>query len=111
MKTCPEELIDYMHDYLDGDITSENEQKLKHHLQQCEECQHHFHELKKAIAFVQSTSHISAPDDFTNKVMDRLPKEKKKVGRRREMAPPPSAADGGCSIHLLYDRKCVCLME
>jgi anti-sigma factor RsiW len=83
MKTCPEEMIDYMHDYLDGDISSENEQELKHHLQQCEECQHHFHELKKAIAFVQSTSHISAPDDFTNRVMDRLPKEKKKVGVQR----------------------------
>ncbi|KSU58042.1 anti-sigma factor [[Bacillus] enclensis] len=83
MKTCPEEMIDYMHDYLDGDISSENEQELKHHLQQCGECQHHFHELKKAIAFVQSTSHISAPDDFTNKVMDRLPKEKKKVGVQR----------------------------
>ncbi|MEL3972939.1 anti-sigma factor [Rossellomorea oryzaecorticis] len=83
MKTCPEEMIDYMHDYLDGDITSEHEQKLKNHLQQCEDCQHHFHELKKAIAFVQSTSHISAPDDFTNSVMDRLPKEKKKVGVER----------------------------
>jgi anti-sigma factor RsiW len=83
MKTCPEEMIDYMHDYLDGDISSENEHELKHHLQQCEECQHHFHELKKAIAFVQSTSHISAPDDFTNKVMDRLPKEKKKIGVQR----------------------------
>lgn len=83
MKTCPEEMIDYMHDYLDGDITSDNEKKLKNHLQQCEVCQHHFHELKKAIAFVQSTSHISAPDDFTNRVMDRLPKEKKKVGMQR----------------------------
>jgi anti-sigma factor RsiW len=83
VKTCPEEMIDYMHDYLDGDITSDNEQKLKSHLQQCGDCQHHFHELKKAIAFVQSTSHISAPDDFTNRVMDRLPKEKKKVGMQR----------------------------
>jgi anti-sigma factor RsiW len=83
VKTCPEEMIDYMHDYLDGDIISDNEQKLKSHLQQCEDCQHHFHELKKAIAFVQSTSHISAPDDFTNRIMDRLPKEKKKVGMQR----------------------------
>ncbi|MEG9298629.1 anti-sigma factor [Mangrovibacillus sp. Mu-81] len=76
-------MIDYMHDYLDGDIISDSEQKLKSHLQQCEDCQHHFHELKKAIAFVQSTSHISAPDDFTNRIMDRLPKEKKKVGMQR----------------------------
>ena len=83
MKPCPEEIIEYMHDYLDGDLNREKEEMLKHHLQECSECQHHFHELKKAIAFVQSTSHISASADFTDKVMSRLPKEKKKVGVER----------------------------
>ncbi len=83
MKPCPEEIIEYMHDYLDGDLTRENEQVLKQHLQKCEECQHHFHELKKAIAFVQSTSHISAPANFTDKVMSSLPREKKKIGAQR----------------------------
>ncbi|MCA1066290.1 anti-sigma factor [Rossellomorea sp. AcN35-11] len=83
MNPCPEEIIDYMHDYLDGDLNREEEEMLKHHLQECSECQHHFHELKKAIALVQSTSHISASQDFTDKVMARLPKEKKKVGVQR----------------------------
>ncbi|WP_064091703.1 anti-sigma factor family protein [Rossellomorea aquimaris] len=83
MKPCPEEIIEYMHDYLDGDLSSDNEKVLKQHVQSCEDCQHHFHELKKAIAFVQSTSHISASDDFTSKVMAKLPKEKKKVGMER----------------------------
>ncbi|MGG3912339.1 anti-sigma factor family protein [Rossellomorea vietnamensis] len=83
MKPCPEEIIDYMHDYLDGDLNREKEETLKHHLQECSECQHHFHELKKAIAFVQSTSHISASADFTDKVMAGLPKEKKKIGVQR----------------------------
>ena len=83
MKPCPEEIIEFMHDYLDGDLNRENEETLKHHLQECTECQHHFHELKKAIAFVQSTSHISAPANFTDNVMAGLPKEKKKVGVQR----------------------------
>ncbi|GLI84127.1 anti-sigma factor [Rossellomorea marisflavi] len=89
MKACPEEVIEYMHDYLDGDIGSAQASELKKHLQECDDCQHHFHELKKAIAFVQSTSHISAPSGFTDSVMARLPKEKKKVGFQRWLKSHP----------------------
>lgn len=80
---CPNEIIEYMHDYLDEEITAENEKQLRLHLEMCEDCQRHFHELKKAIALVQSTSHVHAPSDFTAKVMAKLPKEKKKVGLQR----------------------------
>jgi anti-sigma factor RsiW len=83
MRPCPEDLVEYMHDYLDGDLSVEKEELLKGHLQSCEDCQNHFHDLKKALALVQSTSHIQAPVDFTEKVMGRLPKEKKKVGVNR----------------------------
>jgi anti-sigma factor RsiW len=83
MRPCPEDLVEYMHDYLDGDLSVEKEELLKDHLQSCEDCQNHFHDLKKALALVQSTSHIQAPVDFTEKVMGRLPKEKKKVGVNR----------------------------
>jgi anti-sigma factor RsiW len=83
MRPCPEELVEYMHDYLDGDLSIEKEQLLKDHLQSCEDCQNHFYELKKALALVQSTSHIQAPADFTAKVMEHLPKERKKVGVNR----------------------------
>ncbi|WP_419160685.1 zf-HC2 domain-containing protein [Rossellomorea sp. BNER] len=83
MNTCPNEIIDYMHEYLDEEISHEHEQVLKGHLQTCEECQKHFHELKRTIALVQSTSHIQAPNNFTSNVMARLPKEKKKVGVNR----------------------------
>ena len=38
--------------------------------------------MKKAVALVQSTSHIKAPDDFTARVMAQLPKEKKTTGAR-----------------------------
>lgn len=80
---CPKEIIEYMHEFLDEEISAEHEKILRHHLQQCKECQSHFHELKKTIALVQSTSHISAPSDFTQRVMASLPKEKKKVGVQR----------------------------
>ncbi|HLO11811.1 MAG TPA: anti-sigma factor [Pseudoneobacillus sp.] len=80
---CLESVIGYMHDYLDDEISAENEEKLREHLLQCPSCQNHFQELKKTIAFVQSTSHIQAPVDFTAKVMAGLPREKKQVGIKR----------------------------
>jgi anti-sigma factor RsiW len=78
-----------MHDYLDEDITTDNEIELRDHLYHCSECQKHFHELKKAIALVQSTSHIHAPTDFTSKVMAKLPQEKKTVRVKRWMSVHP----------------------
>jgi anti-sigma factor RsiW len=80
---CSENFIDYMHDYLDEEISPENELKLREHLANCQECQSHFQEIKKALALVQSTSHIHAPVNFTANVMARLPKEKKQVGFQR----------------------------
>jgi anti-sigma factor RsiW len=80
---CSESIFEYMHDYLDDEITPENEATLREHLQTCSTCQTHFQELKKSIALVQSTSHIQAPVDFTARVMAGLPKEKKQVGVKR----------------------------
>jgi anti-sigma factor RsiW len=72
-----------MHEYLDEEIDEKDEQLLKKHLQTCPKCQSYFHELEKAIALVQSTSHIQAPSNFTENVMARLPKEKRRVGVNR----------------------------
>ncbi|MFS0784260.1 zf-HC2 domain-containing protein [Bacillus sp. 1P06AnD] len=80
---CSDEIIEYMHEYLDNQISTEHESILRHHLQDCVDCQNHFHELKKAILFVQSSSHINAPSDFTQKVMASLPRETKKAGAKR----------------------------
>jgi anti-sigma factor RsiW len=80
---CPDEIIEFMHAYLDEDIKKEDEEILREHLRSCKDCQIHFHELKKTVALVQSTSRIAAPDDFTRKVMESLPKEKKKIGAER----------------------------
>lgn len=81
-----------MHEYLDEELSQEDEKELKAHLLDCEACRTHFHELKRTIAFVQSTSHINAPQQFTKEVMSRLPKEKKEVGIERSLKQHPLLA-------------------
>ncbi|PSL40240.1 anti-sigma factor RsiW [Planomicrobium soli] len=83
MKACPENIVHFMNDYLDGDISSTDEATLKEHLKSCSDCQKLYHELSKTIAFVQSASHIHAPSDFVQKTMARLPKEKKQANIQR----------------------------
>ncbi|MEK9200017.1 zf-HC2 domain-containing protein [Ureibacillus sp. 179-F W5.1 NHS] len=83
MSTCPQYIVDYMHEYLDGDISREHEQQLKKHLQVCSDCQQHMHELSDTIAFVKSAAHITAPPHFEEMVMKRLPKHKNRVGVQR----------------------------
>ena len=86
---CPEEISRYMHEYLDDDISADNEKTLRSHLQSCKDCATYFHELRRSIALVQSTSHIKAPETFTMNVMKKLPKEKKQVGIQRWMKQHP----------------------
>jgi anti-sigma factor RsiW len=76
---CPNEIIELMHAFLDGEIESEQEQHLREHLHTCKECEVLFSEFNKAIAFVRSSAHVQVSDDFTNKIMERLPKEKKRA--------------------------------
>jgi len=80
---CPEKWVVYMHEYLDEEISAEHEKELREHIHHCTDCKMHFHQLKKTIALVQSTSHIQAPNNFTANIMANLPKEKRKVGVRR----------------------------
>ncbi|MFD1360939.1 zf-HC2 domain-containing protein [Lentibacillus salinarum] len=80
---CSTEAIQLMHQYLDGDLVKQEEDKLRVHLEECEACQKHFHELKRTITLVQSTGQIAAPDDFADHVMKRLPAEKKSVKSMR----------------------------
>ena len=83
MTTCASYFIDYMHDYLDGDISREHEQELKKHLQSCAQCQQHMHELSDTVAFIKGAAHISAPPGFESQVMQRLPKRKNTVGIKK----------------------------
>lgn len=80
---CPDKYIPYMHEYLDGEISIEQEKQLKEHLKQCPECQNHFRQLEKTAALLQSAGHIKAPEGFTEKVLASLPKERRKAGIQR----------------------------
>lgn len=81
--SCPEKYTAYMHDYLDEDISEQRALELSEHIQSCEACEEHFKELKRTIALVQGTAHIKAPEDFTEGIMAKLPKEKRKVELNR----------------------------
>lgn len=65
----------FIHDYLDETIRQNEEQHLNEHLLHCIGCRARFQSLRQTIAFMQSASHIHAPQDFTDKVMAALPKE------------------------------------
>lgn len=91
---CKPEAVRLMHKHLDGDISTEEEQQLIAHLEDCESCQEHFRELKRTITLVQSAERFEAPADFSAKVMQNLPNEKKLVKYTRwfKMHPMITAA-------------------
>ena len=80
MTTCSQQYVEYMHEYLDGDISREHEHELKQHLQHCAACKQHMHELSDTIAFVKGAAQITAPLHFEQQVMARLPKRKASFG-------------------------------
>lgn len=98
--SCSSEFVQLLHKYMDHEVTSEEEKKIKEHLQTCKECYQHFHELEKTVALVKSTSHIEAPIDFTKAVMDKLPKEKRTVSWKRWFKGHPLLA-AACMFVLL----------
>ena len=83
MKTCPDYIVQYMNDYLDGDLEPSKERVLKENLATCQDCQKLYHELTKTIAFVQSASHIEAPEGFVEATLSKLPKQKQRTGAKR----------------------------
>ena len=80
---CEKEIVSLIHKYLDEEITDTERKLLNNHLLNCKSCRAHMNELKKSIAFVQSSSHIEAPVNFTNLVMDKLPQQKSSVNWKR----------------------------
>lgn len=98
---CSQTYVELMHKFLDEEITTEEEKQLRNHLNGCPSCQSHFQELKKAIAFVQSTAHIQAPLNFTNNVMANLPKEKPVATYQRWVKAHPMLAAAAVFIILM----------
>jgi len=74
---------------------------MREHHKRCSECDAIFNELKRTIAFVQSISHMQAPDDFTANVLARLPKEKKKIGMQRWLKNHPILAAASVFVVLM----------
>lgn len=66
-----------MHKYLDGDLRKDEEHELRGHLETCDPCQTHFHELSRTITLIQSTEQMEAPVNFSKNVMKKLPTEKR----------------------------------
>ncbi|MGF6952912.1 anti-sigma factor RsiW [Neobacillus sp. B4I6] len=98
---CPEQIIELMHEYLDEEITPDQERILREHLQNCKECEAIFNELNKTIAFVKSVSHMQVPDGFTANVLSRLPKEKRKIWMQRWLKNHPLLAAASLFLILM----------
>ena len=101
MNACPEKIVLYMQEYLDGDLSRESEQVLKEHLQKCLACQNHFQQLKRTISYVKSTAHIKASPNFTANVMSRLPKEKSGASVKRWLTHHPLLAAASLFLILM----------
>ncbi|WP_068677494.1 anti-sigma factor [Oceanobacillus sp. Castelsardo] len=77
------EIIILMHQYFDGEIDKVKEMELFTHIESCGACRNHFGELKQTISLIQSAENIQAPSGFTNSVISKLPKEKKRIKYKR----------------------------
>ncbi len=98
---CPDEIMELMNDFFDEELEEGKEQKLREHLKGCNECQTIFNELKKTIAFIRSTSTVKAPENFTDRIMANLPKEKKKISFQRWLTNHPFISAASLFIVLM----------
>ncbi|SFL90193.1 Transmembrane transcriptional regulator (anti-sigma factor RsiW) [Gracilibacillus orientalis] len=99
---CNKEIVELMHQYLDGAITETDEQRLRSHLQSCEACQTHFQELKRTVALVTANIELKPSKDFTSNVMAQLPKEKKRMSAKRWMKLHPMLTAAAIFFILMF---------
>lgn len=92
MTKCSDDVVQYMHEYLDGESTPEQERVVEEHLASCDECREIFEELSETIAFLELAEPIEAPAGFAEGVMAKLPqhpRQKKKGGVNRWLRKHP----------------------
>ncbi|UOE94297.1 anti-sigma factor [Alkalihalobacillus sp. LMS39] len=87
--SCENKYVNLIDKYIDNEIDENEKKELMEHLSTCSDCHERYIELKKAIAFIQSASHISAPSNFTESVMSQLPRKKKVVTWKKWMQRHP----------------------
>ncbi|ARK21467.1 anti-sigma factor [Sporosarcina sp. P26b] len=83
MEKCPKHVVHYMHAFLDGEITNEEEQILNEHLKSCEECRDIFEELQQTVTLFTSIDVVEAPAGFVSNVNARLPRQTIKKGPKK----------------------------
>ncbi|UCZ53417.1 zf-HC2 domain-containing protein [Bacillus shivajii] len=74
---CKKDKLELIHKYLDEEMTLLEKKQFENHIVNCSECERDMREMRKTIAIIQSASHIEAPSNFTEGVMNQLPKQSK----------------------------------
>ncbi|ARK24597.1 anti-sigma factor [Sporosarcina sp. P37] len=80
MEKCPKHVVHYIHAFFDGELTNEEEQIMKEHLDECEECRKMFEELDETVTLLGSFDVLEAPAGFVSGVTARLPRQTVKKG-------------------------------
>ncbi|AXI00366.1 anti-sigma factor [Sporosarcina sp. PTS2304] len=72
MEKCPKHVVHYIHLYLDGEISAEEETLMNDHLITCEECRTVLEELEETVSLFKEVAIIEAPPGFVDRVAQRL---------------------------------------
>jgi len=71
------EAVSWIHEYLDGHLDQEYQEKLEAHLGKCSSCRQHFRKLEMTEARIRMLYQTDAPD-MTDRIMGSLPAPPKK---------------------------------
>ncbi|WP_408008972.1 anti-sigma factor [Pseudalkalibacillus sp. A8] len=80
---CDGKYSSYMHKWVDEEIEPLEKIELLQHTKSCSECKEKFEELKNVDQLLHGHHPLKAPNGFTSKVMDQLPREKASSKMRR----------------------------
>lgn len=101
MEKCPNHVVHYMHAFLDGEITPEEEAALTEHLDSCEECRRAMEELERTVTMFESIGTIQAPPGFVDGVTSRLPQRKVQKGPKKWLRQHPMMAAAALFLILM----------